>query len=218
MENEIICGIYKITSPTKRVYIGQAENIQNRFNQYRFISNSRSQTKLNRSFKKHGIKNHSFEIIEECLLEDLLCRERYWQDFYDVLNGGLNCLLTSCGDEKLVMSEETKQKISNTKKNTPQTEAQKKYNRSKFGRKITKHPEWIKNNSESRKKPIVQYSIDGDFIKDWKSAQDVENELGLSRKAISKNLRGGSKSAYGFIWKYKNNVVKEVKNEINKIS
>ncbi len=134
-EEKIICGIYKITSPSGRVYIGQAENVLNRFNQYRFISNSRNQTKLNRSFKKYSIENHTFEIIEECLFDDLLCRERHWQDFYDVLNGGLNCLLTSCGEEKQVMSEEIKQRISNTKRNTPQTEAQKAYNKSKFGKK-----------------------------------------------------------------------------------
>ena len=30
----IICGIYKITSPTGRIYIGQSKNIKQRFRDY----------------------------------------------------------------------------------------------------------------------------------------------------------------------------------------
>ena len=67
---------------------------------------------------KYGWNNHIFEIIEECDEGELKCRERYWQDYYDVLNQekGLNCKLTSCGDKKLVHSDETKKKISESNK------------------------------------------------------------------------------------------------------
>jgi hypothetical protein len=71
------------------------------------------------------------------------------------------------------------------------------------GKKIIKSAEWIKNNSESIKKPILQYSLNDEFIKEWKSAKDVELELGLSRKNISVNLRGKTNHAYGYKWKYK---------------
>jgi group I intron endonuclease len=117
MEKEIICGIYKITSPTGRIYIGQSEGIFTRWVAYKQMNVSvRRQTKLWRSFKKHLVTNHTFEIIEECLVEDLNCRERYYQDFYNVLKGGLNCILTECGAERRVISEETKQKMSNSMK------------------------------------------------------------------------------------------------------
>lgn len=204
MENKIICGIYRITSLTGRIYIGESKDIYKRFEQYRFLSNTRNQTKLHRSFKKHGIVNHIFEIIEECASEDLLCRERYWQDFYNVLDGGLNCQLSNCGEQKRVTSEETKQKISKTKKESSQTDAQKAFNLKKFGWKRPKHPEWQKNNSEARKKPILQYSLDEEFVKEWDSAKDVQEVLGFNRKAIYKNLSGNSKSSFGYIWKYKN--------------
>lgn len=88
-----ICGIYKITSPTGRVYIGQSRDIKNRWSSYR-TRECPSQYKLNNSFIKYGVKNHVFEIIEECEAESLNKLERYWQDFYDVLNDGLNCTLT----------------------------------------------------------------------------------------------------------------------------
>ena len=53
----------------------------------------------------------TFEIIENCSLEDLNIRERYWQDFYDVLNGGLNCQLTTADNCPAILSEEYKNKI-----------------------------------------------------------------------------------------------------------
>ena len=109
---DIICGIYKITSPTERVYIGESKDINLRWKSYRGINNSKNQKKLHYSFKKYGIKNHIFEVIEECDFDDLLCRERYWQDFYNVLNGGLNCELTNCGDIKKIRSQQSKDKQS----------------------------------------------------------------------------------------------------------
>lgn len=111
------CGVYKITSPSGRIYIGESGNIHIRWKSYK-SSGCKDQPKLTKSFNKYGVENHSFEIIEECLLEELKCTERKWQDFYDATNRdkGLNCLLTECGEEKRVHSEETKLKISNTKK------------------------------------------------------------------------------------------------------
>ena len=87
-----ICGIYKITSPTGRVYIGQSKNIKLRWRDYRRRL-CKNQPILNKSFLKYGVENHTFEVIERCLEVDLNCRERYWQKYYDVLsNNGLNCI------------------------------------------------------------------------------------------------------------------------------
>ena len=105
-------GIYKITNPKGKVYIGQSININKRFKQYQSLCNSKSQIKLNRSLNKYGIKNHTFEIIEECDLELLNERERYYQELYNVLNKGLNCRLTKSDDKFGNLSEETKLKIS----------------------------------------------------------------------------------------------------------
>lgn len=67
------------------------------------------QHKLYNSLKKHGVENHTFEIIEECSIEDLNCRERYWQEFYDVLGDkGLNCELTGCNEELKVTGRNVK--------------------------------------------------------------------------------------------------------------
>jgi group I intron endonuclease len=105
-------GIYKITSPNERVYIGQSVNIQKRFSGYRRMK-SVDQSRLHASFLKYGIDNHVFEIIEECDFLELNKRERFYQDMYDVLGPkGLNCVLTSTDILPEVKSEETRRKIS----------------------------------------------------------------------------------------------------------
>lgn len=60
-----ICGIYKITSPSGRIYIGQSEDINRRFHQYKKL-NCKKQWLLYKSFVKYGVDNHIFEIIVEC--------------------------------------------------------------------------------------------------------------------------------------------------------
>jgi len=102
-------GIYKIISPTGKIYIGQSVDIKFRWKQHRVDCHI---GKLKNSIKKHGFDNHTFEILEECSIELLNERERYWQDFYDVLGpNGLNLILTNTSDKKLVHSNETKEKL-----------------------------------------------------------------------------------------------------------
>jgi len=116
-------GIYKITSPKLRVYIGQSINIEKRFNQYKNTQNCNLQTKLYRSFLKYGVDSHVFEIIEECEIEQLNNRERHYQDLYNVLSQkGLNCYLTNSEDKHRILSEEMIEKISNSMTGKVKTE------------------------------------------------------------------------------------------------
>ena len=88
-------GIYKITSPTNRIYIGQAVDLDRRYKSYRKY-NEKRQIRLYRSIAKYGFLNHKWEIIELCNKEDLNKRERYWQDYYNVVGKqGLNSMLTN---------------------------------------------------------------------------------------------------------------------------
>jgi group I intron endonuclease len=57
-------GIYKITSPTKKVYIGKSVDIDSRFIDYKKRS-CKSQIKLYASLTKHGASSHKFEIVHE---------------------------------------------------------------------------------------------------------------------------------------------------------
>jgi len=54
------CGIYKITSPTGKIYIGQSVDIDRRFRCYVNLHHVKSQRKLHYSLLKHGAKFHQY--------------------------------------------------------------------------------------------------------------------------------------------------------------
>lgn len=65
--------------------------------------------------------------------------------------------------------------------------------------------------AEKLSKPVLQYDLEGKFIREWKSANEIERELKFSNSLINrvcsgkKNNKGHiAKTAYGFIWKFKN--------------
>lgn len=60
---EPIIGIYKITSPSGRVYVGQSWNMARRFAKYRTKYNAH-QPKLHNSLLKYGFHNHTVEIVK----------------------------------------------------------------------------------------------------------------------------------------------------------
>jgi group I intron endonuclease len=128
-------GIYKIISPNGRIYIGQSIDINKRFDSYKKLK-CKYQPRLYSSFLKYRVENHIFEIIEECSIEELNTRERYWQDYYDVISKkGLNCLLTSTTDKIKVISDDMKEKIrTKTKKYRHTDEAKNKIRKSLLGR------------------------------------------------------------------------------------
>ena len=106
-------GIYKITSPSGRIYIGQSVDLEKREREYSKNHNCKNQRRLYASLIKYSFSKHIFEVVEQCSEDQLNVRERRWQDFYDVLSeGGLNCKLTGTKDHRVVHSEETKRKIS----------------------------------------------------------------------------------------------------------
>lgn len=106
-------GIYKITNPKGKVYVGQSVNILKRVNDYKNHKNCKSQTRLSRSIEKYGWDLHKFEMIETCEESELNTRERFWQDHYHVLDtNGLNCRLTTTVDKSGSLSVKTKNKIS----------------------------------------------------------------------------------------------------------
>ena len=60
----VFIGIYKITSPSGRVYIGQSTSILHRWRMYRSRAKCLSQQPaLFNSFQKHGVENHRFDIL-----------------------------------------------------------------------------------------------------------------------------------------------------------
>ena len=60
-----------------------------------------------------------------------------------------------------------------------------------------------KHTNGKQSKPVLQLTKDGEFVREWKSASDVERNLGYSQGNITKCCRGKYHSAYNFVWRYK---------------
>lgn len=94
-------GIYKITNNKNgKSYIGQSNHIKRRWKDHRtraFQSTSNQyNSHLYRAIREYGLDSFSFKVLEECPLEQLDEREKYYVQFYDTYKNGYN--LTEGGD------------------------------------------------------------------------------------------------------------------------
>lgn len=124
--------IYKITSPSNKIYIGQTWNWISRKSKYKKLRCG-EQIHIYRSLVKYGFENHKIEIVEtlpiDCSQEKLDEREIYWwQHYKDLEFEMLNLKEPGRGGR---MSEESKKKMSiaNSGENNPM-----------FGKKGKDHP------------------------------------------------------------------------------
>lgn len=83
-------GIYKITNLINgKIYIGQSVKIEQRWakEKTRAFNPNEEEYKYPRSaaFRKYGLQNFSFEIIEECSIDKLNEREQYYIKYYNSL-------------------------------------------------------------------------------------------------------------------------------------
>lgn len=231
-------GIYKITSPSGRVYIGQAVDISTRKKTYE-KANCKQQPRLYRSINKYGFSEHDFTILEECAEDILNERERYWQDFYSATNSrGLNCRLTETGDKSGKLSEASIGVVKRAlryKRNTPvyqftlEGDLLRMYESTiEAGRilgDVTKgssissccngrqstafgyiwsYSDYVKTPTKithQHGKVVLQLDLGEDTIREYDSPKDAVKQYG---KSIYDCLADKQKSAYGFIWKYKN--------------
>jgi hypothetical protein len=63
----------------------------------------------------------------------------------------------------------------------------------------------IKNTKLKNCNKVLQYDIDGNFIREWKNTLDILENSNFKLQAIYKCLNGDNKSSQNFIWKYEKN-------------
>lgn len=131
------CGIYKITNKINgKSYIGQSIHIESRWTDEKYVSNEpmdpRYKSSLSKAFRKYGFENFKFEILEECLKEDLSEKEIYYISLYDTYYNGYNETTGGEGSSNYCMkiSVEDLKEIYNLLLNTniPQKEIAKQFN------------------------------------------------------------------------------------------
>ena len=87
-------GIYKYQNKKNgKVYIGQSINIERRYNQHLYDATKRDPflcSGIDIAMHYEGVENFTFEIIEECPVEKLDEREKYWIEYYHSYDSGYN--------------------------------------------------------------------------------------------------------------------------------
>lgn len=178
-------GIYKITNLiNSKVYIGSATCLYTRFYNHKkdLKNNKHCNQHLQNSVNKYNLDNFEFSIIEICDKKELATKEQF---YIDSIKPEYNICKVARSSLGYKHSEETKTKMKKPK--------------SLQGRLNMKVP---KPNSC---KPILQYDLQGTFIREWSSIREANLKYGNIEKCsgISKVCSGKLKSRYGYNWKYK---------------
>lgn len=95
-------GIYKITNQINgHSYIGLSTNLEKRWAYHNSEYNQkREKTKvLYQAFKKYGIENFTFEVLEECKVSELSDKEVYYISLYNTYKDGYN--MTAGGESNI---------------------------------------------------------------------------------------------------------------------
>lgn len=221
--------VYKIESPTGNVYIGQTYFFAKRMMAHKNRATSNKTDFVVNSIRKHGFDNHKVDIV--CTLpkdieQDVF--DRYEQIYIDRFREcGFKMMNSRDASSRGKFSEETRKKMSlaqlGNKNNLGKKRPNMSYewrqkigdgNRGKIkhtnehklkmsnrmkGNKHTKNKE-----IHNKRKSILQYTLGGQFIKEWKGVNLTADTLGFGRSSLTNCLTGYSKSANGFIWKYNN--------------
>lgn len=111
----IICGIYRVTSPTNAIYIGQSVDISERKCAYKNLR-CKKQFKLYNSIKKYGWQSHKFDVIHECPREALNKWEIFYIDLYNSFDTPIGLNLDAGGKSNFQRSQSTKDKIREKRK------------------------------------------------------------------------------------------------------
>lgn len=198
------CGIYKITSPVGKVYVGQSTHVESRLSDYKRLTGCKKQVRLYNSLKAHGAKTHVFEVVEECCAAQLNERERYWQDALNATGySGLNCRLTATYDRSGLHSEPSKSLMRQKQggANNPNY-GKRGAEVSTFGRKRTEAERAaIKAYQATRGRIVQQFDAVGTLLKEGR-VRDF-TALGFSQGNISSCCSGRLQAYKCYTFKYK---------------
>ncbi len=205
---EPVVGIYKITSPTGKIYIGLSGDIENRFYEYK-KTHCEYQRKLFRSLKKYGVENHIFHIIHICNEGELEFWELYYGKLFNVTDEDFGLNIRECGGKRGKIGEETKKMMSESHKGEKNHNYGKKFSDERkkqmsesrqgeknpnYGKKLTDEKKKILSDmKKGNKNPFYGKTHTKEIVDRFKSKVTSQE----SRDKMSKSRTGKKNPFYG---------------------
>ena len=215
--------IYKYTSPSGKIYIGQTINPKERYRKH--ISEAYNtkhlgyNTRLSKAIRKYGIEQFKYEIIvtldiedSQVLSEKLDWFEQFYIKKYNSYENGYNLTKGGGGCRGYKMSEENVNllkdrykdselaKYAHKKGDVVSQETRTKISNTLKGKpKSIEHKTRVAQSNSKYKKPIVCVETNVTYA----SVYDAERELNISFGNIWSVCNGKRKTAGGYHWKYK---------------
>ena len=179
--NDRCYTVYMHTSPSGKRYIGITR--QKPEKRWGNNGNCYRNEHLKNAIKKYGWHNFKHEILfKELTKKEAEQKEIELIAYYKSNQREFGYNIQNGGNTIGTHSEESKRKMSDKHK--------------LIGN------DWLR-------KPVVQYSINGVFIKKWKDSHQAQNMTGVNSSSICQSCNGIVKLAGGFIWKYENEELTE---------
>lgn len=168
--------IYKITNRINgKAYIGSTKNVKQRWAKHKALlrHNHHPNFHMQAAWNKYGEDSFVFEIVEECVPDELLSREQF---FIDTIKPEYNQTATA---GKVEMTSELRQKLSASTKSAY-----------KEGRL-----------SKATKK-VYQYDLRGNYIREFNSLTEASLSTKTDLTHLSEALHGKCNIAGGFVWRF----------------
>lgn len=189
-------GIYRIyCKENNKSYIGSAactkSNMKTRigFNarflnhQTQLSKNKHRNAYLQNAYNLYGEESFTFEIVEFYHPDDCAEKEIYYMEVYQsmIYENGFNIIKQPLTNYAGNFTQEHKDKIS----------------KSLTGR-IRPVEDIVKFS-----KTVLQYDLDGNFIREYYSMSEASRITGIQRQDIGQQILGNGKTAGGYFWKLK---------------
>lgn len=229
-----IVYLYRNTINDK-IYIGQTLDEKRRKRKHKY---ARDNYPFHNAIRKYGYDKFEYKVLfytssksKERLKVIIDALEIYYIRKYNSTDKNIGYNLAKGGDGTVgvVLTKETKDKISATKRSqhlhhskerkeymskintgrvfSPESRVQ--LSNSRSGIPVSKDTKIkisnsLKGNPAYNRLPVLQLSLDGKVLNEFSSAVEAGKSLGkLSGSKISQCCKGNRKTAYGFKWKYK---------------
>lgn len=204
--------IYKITNDINgRIYIGKTLlSIERRWRQHCTDSKKERCEKrpLYDAMNKYGIEHFHIEQVEECSIDVVNERERYWIEYFGSFKNGYNA--TKGGDGTHYADYDLVIALWNEGKNSTEIQEITSYDHTTVQRALNSanisKEERFQRQIEKTCRPVAMLDKNtNEILKVFPSVKEAERQMangGKPQKHIGSVCLGKRKTSYGYKWKY----------------